>query len=384
MVSPLKSFFIQILILVASCQLPAVSCFADYPEFIRVAIAQDVDSVSIRINGDYEVISSDKKDILYYGKNLDTVVSLYAQGILIGSRAFNTQKLWVKAKTAEIIIDGRKFKDSIWFIKRDNLRLWVINEVRLEDYVKGILYHEVSHYWPQEALKAQAVACRSYAVYQIQNNISQDFDVTCDIYSQVYGGKTSERYRTNLAVDATKGQILTYKGKIFPTYYHATCAGYTEDASLVWNIDIAPLKGVLCSYCRDSPHFKWYLVLSLKDLEYKLRTRGYNLKEIKQITIVERSKSGRILKLKVSTESKDIEISGKDFRNIIGPNLIRSTNFKLEIVNGDAVFIGYGWGHGVGMCQWGAYFMAKKGYSYKDILSYYYPGSDISLIDNQE
>ena len=96
-----------------------------------------------------------------------------------------------------------------------------------------------------------------------------------------------------------------------------------------------------------------------------------------------RDKSGRITDLKIVTGKKDMKISAKDFRNILGPNIIKSTNFQVKVIDQDVVFEGFGWGHGVGLCQWGAYFMAKQGYTYKQILEYYYPGAQISSITNR-
>jgi stage II sporulation protein D len=216
----------------------------------------------------------------------------------------------------------------------------------------------------------------------MQENAKKDFDLTSDVYSQVYGGKGAERYRINKTVDETKGLVLTYRGKVFPAFYHSTCGGHTEDASLFWNINIEPLRGVPCSFCQDSPHFRWHSVLSQEEVKNALIKSGYQIENIKDILILSRDKSNRIANIKIITEKKDIEISAKDFRNIIGPNIIRSTNFDVKIIDHDIVFRGLGWGHGVGLCQWGAYFMAKLGYSYKQILEYYYPGAQISSIAN--
>jgi stage II sporulation protein D len=218
----------------------------------------------------------------------------------------------------------------------------------------------------------------------MQESASKDFDVTSDIYSQVYGGGVSERSRTNRAVEETRGRILTYQGKIFPAYFHATCAGHTEDASLLWDIDIAPLKGTACGFCAGSPHFDWHMVLSLEEIKDVLAKTG-RLKQsgISDAAIMSRDGSGRVATLRFVTDKGDnIDISGKDFRNMIGPNIIRSTNFKLEVVERDAIFTGSGWGHGVGLCQWGAYFMAKQGWPVERILRHYYPGSELSGINN--
>jgi len=369
----LKSLIISI-ILTVTCQVSGVRCLAQSADNIRVAIIQDAESLSLKVSGLYEIADSDNR-VLYQGKNLKTTVATYKDGILLGEKNFNTNRLFVKADDADaIIIDGRRFRGNIELIKKDN-HLLVVNHIALEDYIKGVLYHEASHYWPQEALKAQAISCRTYAVYETQENKSKDYDVTSDIYSQVYGGRSSERYRTNKAVQQTKDLVLTYEGKIFPAYYHATCGGQTTDASSLWNIDVAALRGIVCGFCNDSPHFRWHAVLSLDEVKDKIASPDYKIKNIKDIVILARDKSGRIINLKIITDEKEKEILAKDFRNLLGPNIIRSTNFNISIVNHDVVFEGLGWGHGVGMCQWGAYFMAKQGYKFDEILRYYYPGS---------
>ena len=359
----------------------AFAGYAEANQYVRVSIVQDVSSLRLKVNGFYEIIIPESQKVLYRGKNLNTTVTAYKEGISIGTVDANTKSVLIKpADTDAIVIDDRKFRGDIQIIKKDNLNLWVINHIELEDYIKGILYHEASHFWPMEALKAQAVACRTYAVYQMEENRQKDFDLTSDIYSQVYGGKTSERYRTNTAVEQTRGGILAYQGKVFPAYFHATCAGHTEDASVLWNINIPPLKGVACGFCQDSPHFSWHVVLSQSEVAEKLNKAGYKINNIKEINIAGRDNSGRIASLKIVTAKKNISIPAKDFRNIIGPNIIRSTNFQVSVVTEDIVFEGLGWGHGVGLCQWGAYFMDKKGYNYKDILKYYYPGSDVETL----
>jgi stage II sporulation protein D len=231
-----------------------------------------------------------------------------------------------------------------------------------------------------DSLKAEVIAFRTFALYKMQENAQKDFDLTSDVYSQSYGGRFAERYRLNKAVDETRGLVLTYKGKIIPAFYHATCGGHTEDASLFWNIDIPPLKGVPCGFCQDSPHFKWHNVLSLKEIRDALVKGGLRIGDIKDLVILGRDKSDRITDLKIVTDKKDIRVLAKDFRNMLGPNIIKSTNFQVRVVDGDAVFEGFGWGHGVGLCQWGGYFMAKHGYDYKQILEYYYPGTQISSL----
>jgi stage II sporulation protein D len=120
--------------------------------------------------------------------------------------------------------------------------------------------------------------------------------------------------------------------------------------------------------------------LSQGEVKKTLIKGGYSAENIKDVIILGRDKSQRITKLKIVTDNKNIEMPAKDFRNIIGPNIIKSINFEVKVVDQDIVFEGFGWGHGVGLCQWGAYFMAKEGYTYKQILEYYYPGAKISVL----
>ena len=344
-------------------------------EEVRVAIMQDVASLNIKISGSYEVTDA-KGKLLSRGRNLKATIIVYKGSIILAGIVGNLSEVLINPLgEGPAVINGRNFRGAIQLIKTGDAKLTVINRIGLEDYVKGILYHEASHYWPMESLKAQAIVSRTYAVYQMQANRSKDFDVTSDIYSQVYGGKTSERERTNRAVNETRGQILTYQGKVIPTYFHATCGGYTEDASVLWNINIPPLKGVACGFCKDSPHFNWHYVALLDEISEKLADAGHKTGSIKNIIILGRNNSGRVFDLKISGSKKDLKISAKDFRSIMSPNIIRSTNFSVSVVNKDAVFEGLGWGHGVGLCQWGAYFMAKQGHSAGQILKYYYPGA---------
>jgi len=369
-----------VLFLILSSQLIIGNALAQ-DLFIRVSILPRESSIRLKIKGFYDIRDAHNQQVLYRGKSLNTTVAPYLKGILIGAIDARVSKILIKAHDP-IFINGRLFRGDIQIIKRPDSALSVVNNIELEDYIKGILYNEVSHYWPYEVLRAQAVVARTYAVYQMQENKSRDFDVTSDIYSQVYGGSSSERFRTGKAVKYTQGIILVYRNRAIPAYYHSCCGGHTEDAALLWNTDMAPLKGVVCNFCQESPHFNWHLALNQKELAEKLSAAGYSLSQLKEIKIEGKDNSGRITNLILVSSDKEIKISAKDFRNILGPNLLRSTNFTATVANDDIVFAGVGWGHGAGMCQWGAYFMAKQGSTYEQILSFYYPGAQISSINN--
>ncbi|MFA5156921.1 MAG: SpoIID/LytB domain-containing protein [Candidatus Omnitrophota bacterium] len=363
----------------ACCMLYAGSCYSA-EKYVRVAILQDAELIRVSVNGPYNIIDARDGKILSSGKFLSAAASGSKAGIIIDGDEYKTGRISVEASGQQpVVINGRNYRGNVRLIKKDNLRLTAVNDIGLEDYVKGILYNEVSHYWPEEALKAQAVVCRTYAIYQSAQSSGRDYDVTNDIYSQVYGGKASERFRTNRAVDDTKGLTLTYAGAVFPAYFHATCGGHTEDASLLWNINLPVLWGVSCGFCKESPHFNWHRVMTLDEIKDALVKAGHkNCGNILAIEISGTDNSGRVRDLVFRTDKDMLVVSAKDFRNIIGPNAIKSANFKVSITGRDAIFEGRGWGHGAGMCQWGAYFMAKEARSFKDILAHYYPGSELS------
>ena len=348
------------------------------PELVRVAIVRDSRELDLAIHGSYRIRDMSSGEIIGKGASLgESKVRLLDRGILVGLHVYPSKHLTIEpSRDASIMIDERPFRGDVTFIRTLDNRITVVNNINVEDYIKGVLYHEVSHHWPMEALKAQAVAARTYALYSI-NPVDKPYDVTNDIYSQVYGGRDSERYRTDLAVDYTKGQVLTYKGQIIAAYFHATCGGMTEDGRELWNLpDIPPLRGVPCGFCKDSPHSHWKKNFKLRDIQNALDLHGYQVGSIKDISIVDRDRSERIEHLKITGKNgEELVIKGKDFRDLMGPNVLLSNNYEIVMQGYYVNFVGKGWGHGVGMCQWGALGMAKQQFNYQQILAYYYPQS---------
>ncbi len=380
-----RIFFLIPLLLISFAVNKPLNASADNTSdtLVRVLIMDDRNSLKLSLKSRYELTASNPEHIIMEGPSLSADVSVTKDGILIGKREIKAGGISVKVEPdGNVYVDGRRFRGSVGIIRKDNGKLMVINHLPLDEYLYGVLYHEVSHRWPMEALKAQAITARTFALYQIRQNKAQPYDLRSDIYSQVYGGRTSEKWSTTTAVDKTKGQILTYRADIFPTYYHATCGGYTEDAANLWNIDLVPLKGVPCNFCSDSPHYRWTKNILLWALEDKLKENGYKLGKISTVTILSKNKSGRVDKIEIKDNAgTSIILTGKDFRQMLGPNDVSSTKFDLSIRWGSLVLDGLGWGHGVGMCQWGAYGMARNGKRCEEILKYYYPGAEISTID---
>ena len=363
----------------------ATSKFSNLPDnnIVRVAVLSAVPQGEVSIRGIYQLVEPVSGKILMEGRRLRaTWIKAGTDGIVLEGQSLHLRRVrFLTSMDVSITIKNneRRYRGAIDIIQDPKGTLTIVNRVDLEDYIKGVLYHEISHRWPMEVLKAQAVASRSYAMYQMKANAQRDFDVTSDIYSQVYGGKTGERYRTNLAVEYTHREILVYQGKILPAYFHATCGGYTEDVQELWkNVNMAPLRGERCGFCLVSPHYWWQKNYRSKDIQDKLNAAGYKIGLIKDISVVDRDRSGRIRLVQLTgRDGEKITLPGKDFRQIIGPNDIRSNNYRIEMKGYYFDLVGKGWGHGVGLCQWGAYGMALQRYTCREILSQYYPGAQI-------
>lgn len=367
----------------ASAHRALAADIAQEPIFVRVSIMDDKESVYLSIKDAYKVYALNSDRVLMSGPRLATKISCTKDGLMFGVKELKMGGIRVKAEgKARIYVGGRLFRGDVDIIRKDNNKLMLINNIGLDDYLYGVLYHEVSHRWPMEALKAQAIAARTFALYLAGQNKMQPYDLRSDIYSQVYGGSTSERWSTTKAVDVTKGKVLVYKGQLLPAYYHATCAGSTEDSSNLWKVDMPPLKGVVCDFCVQSPYYKWAKEIPLWSIESKLRENGYKVGKIASVNILSSNKSGRLDKMEIKDNAGvSIVLTGKDFRQILGPNELRSTKFDLSMKYGSLIIDGHGWGHGVGMCQWGVFGMASQGKKVDEILKYYYPGAEITDID---
>lgn len=361
----------------------------DSGPMVRIAILRDADRVQLQLNGAYEISDPISRTVLEKGMRYSTseMVTPGDTGLNLGEKPLGVKRVRFYARRDVSVFfkeKEKRYRGYIDILLMPDKKLTVINQLELEDYIRGVLYHEVSNRWPMEALKAQAVAARSYAVYQMKANVSRDYDVTNDIYSQVYGGRTGERYRTNIAVLETAGEVLVYQGKILPSYFFATCGGRTENAKELWpRHEMPPLKGVACIYCRESPHYFWKKNLQLKDIQEKLIAKGQKIGLIQDIAILSRNASDRIEKVQITDRTgKQITMLGKDFREAVGPNIIRSNNYYVVMHGYYVDFFGKGWGHGVGMCQWGAQGMSSLGFNYEQILQFYYPGTEIATIKN--
>jgi stage II sporulation protein D len=302
-------------------------------------------------------------------------------GIAINNREFGNNVKIKPTKNSFINIDKKDYRGDIEILRDDKNGLLVINELDVEDYLKGVLNEEISAKWHPEAIKAQAVVARTYALYQKENRKDNLYHMEATTLDQVYGGARREDERTNNAVENTREIVLTYEGKLAKAFYHSISGGATEDVIDVWGGDENNyLKSIKCNFDKDAPNYQWEIEIDTVDLEIILSKNGIKLDGIQSIEPVTFTSSGRVAELQIIHKNGTKKISGVNFRKMIGYETIRSTLFRIKEGDGSFIFYGRGSGHGVGLCQWGAKGMAEKGYSYIDILKYYYPGIKIKKI----
>ena len=254
-----------------------------------------------------------------------------------------------------------------------------IRKIDIEKYLEGVVSAEIPEDWPMEVQKAQAVVSRSYIVYHLSKGKTKFSSTETD---QVWKETANPRAKTS--VSSTKGYILTFPdGSPAPGFFHSTCGGMTELPQYVWNITDMKIAqnftSVKCSFCTDSPRYFWKKEFDVDKVKNSLFTQidniiALNHGKITDIEVSERTDSGRSKKVKVETESSEIEIEGTALRQTLG---LYSTLFTVEKNDEKILFTGRGYGHGVGMCQWGAKTMADSGKNWREILKFYFPKLEV-------
>src|SRR3989344_1173576 len=268
------------------------------PPLIRVMVAENQKVFRLTVKGAYTLRVLPSLKVLKQGQRLsDVKLSVSRRGFYFEKEEeFAVSGIHIEASDdRDLRLNQAQFRGVVDILKDKSGTMFAVNRIGIEDYLYGVLPHEVAFWWPTEALKAQSVAARTYALYQAQVSRAAEFDVKSGTSSQVYGGTAKERFRTNRAVDETRGQVLTYQGKLFPAYFHATCAGKTAAAEELWKIDLPPLAGgAKCRYCRISPHYSWEATVPLSEIEQKMDKYGRPAGRILKVEIISLTPSGRV------------------------------------------------------------------------------------------
>jgi stage II sporulation protein D len=222
---------------------------------------------------------------------------------------------------------------------------------------------------------------RTYAAFHRASSGAKPYHLLASTTHQMYLGHVPSSSPIWDAVRDTAGQVLLWDGELFPAFYHSASGGYTEDPRMVFAARNMPaLKAVRDDFSAAAPHFYWTLDLKLGDLAEILKKNGYDVGTVTAIEITERTPSLRVANLTVHGTRSAARLRGNDFRKMVGYETVKSTLFAVALDGGVARFSGRGYGHGVGMSQWGAKGMADQGYKAEKILEYYYPGTTLGSL----
>ncbi|MBL0225667.1 MAG: SpoIID/LytB domain-containing protein [Geobacteraceae bacterium] len=338
-------------------------------ETIRVAILKNAPSVTvdgegiiaIRENGSAVALSPPV--LIRYGRN----------SVIVDGTAYRRLTF---AGSSAVQVNGKPYR-GVAEVSPGEKGVLVVNELPLEEYLVGLINCEISSAWPMEAVKAQAVIARTYAIHKKQARSTSFYHLESSVIDQVYEGCEIEDSRARRGVTDTAGEVLRYGDAVIQAFYHSNCGGRTEASEHVWGRHLPYLTGVDCRYCLSSPSSYWDQKIAVSELEERLKAAGYKVSGVTDIRAGSRNSRGRLKNVMVISSRGESSLPGDQFRKAIGYSVIKSTDFTVKVVNGEAVFSGLGNGHGVGLCQWGAKQRALDGFGYDEILSYYYPGTGL-------
>lgn len=338
-----------------------------------------------------------------------------------------------KIKTS---VNQRQYRGGIQFYVRNQSQMNVINYLSLDHYLYGVLQGEMGYQNPKEALKAQAVAARSFAMANVSSHRSEGFDLCTNSHCQMYYGVSYEHSQTTEAVDDTSELVIYYKNRVVPAYYHKNSGGHTQNSEDVWSAKEGYLRGVKDSYC---PKYPWTASFTWEQLSNQITGIG----DIVNAFVSKRTDSENVLEMTFEGTRGTKTLSKENIRMSLGPSVVKSLNFEMEetvsetpspclelsILGADGVLKygkkaavrsvkdvrtlssfdglsvlsadglrrlstktqktasgegitlrGLGYGHGVGMCQDSAILMAKDGWDFEEILSYFYTDIDVDYV----
>lgn len=275
-------------------------------------------------------------------------------------------------------VDGVPYRGAVEVFYNPYLAPVVVNELSMEDYLKGVVPLELGpvQFPLLEAQKVQSVAARTYSLRHLGNFAQRGFDLYLDVRSQVYGGVPAEKELSNLALLQTSGMVAVSAGQPILAYYSSTCGGRTAPASEVFSSgsDAGYLRGGIECPDQSSPYRNWEVSIPIADFRRKLGIPRAKLEGLKE----EQFPSGRLRELEILTPAAKRTISGQELRIRLG---LRSTWLTQIELSGERVEIqGHGFGHGVGLCQFGSVELARRGQTAEQILEHYYPGSSLQKV----
>jgi stage II sporulation protein D len=366
---------------------------------VRVLLHNKIKQCVVSSTGGFSVKDSNMLTKAHFDMGSKPLkISILSGSLEIGEQIFGNGTVISADAMSLVSVNGKLYRGVIKLFTDDEGKSFrVINELHIEEYLAGVVGAEMPSYWGKEALKAQAVAARTYCLYTKKRfGVRRQWDVKSTQANQVYRGVSAETATVKEAVAETAGMVLECTHRdlsigIFPAYYSSTCGGHTESSYNTFGEYFAPLTGVVCGNCEKVafPNYLAWGPVEFTETEISAKVFAKypslaKLKKIKSIQAVKHSEyegdAGRAITFKlVGEDGKDGYLKGEDLRLTIDPTgkKMKSTYCEIKNKNGKYVFCGKGFGHGVGMCQYGAQAMARERKSYEQILGTYYPTASI-------
>lgn len=279
-------------------------------------------------------------------------------------------------------LEGRHLSGRIRIVARNGL-IRVVAVVPLEEYVAAVLSREAAPSFLPEALSALAVAVRTYTLSAMASPRDPDYDVVAGVEDQVFEGVGSIDALFRQAAEATRGEVLLYRGKLARTVYHSTCGGRTESAKDAWGTDFPYLRSVVDGDCRESPAWRWEYRMSLAEGKRIARALGISTGYDLRVEVAGRTPTGRARRVRISSGGATRTIKASRFRQAAGYARVKSLWMEIDPVGDGWRFTGNGYGHGVGLCQWGANGKARTGMGYREILARYYPMTRVAFLSGR-
>lgn len=345
---------------------------------LRVGLASGRASLTITPAGGKATVQTGSSKTITLAANTAAAIRWQDGAFLVGREKLRSEVLVIRpaAKAGELSLDGRRYRGALE-LRHKSGGLTAVNIVPVDDYLRSVVPEEMPVDWPAEAIKAQSVAARSFALASRGRHASEGYDLCTTTHCQLYTGIDAEKSASNAAIKATRGEVLTYGGKPIEALFHTDSGGMTENSEDVWGSYVPYLRAAKDTPAKTMP---WTKTISRADLERKLAAKGHDIGKVRSLALSplaigraakDRTASGRVKTMTVKGTKGTATLSGTTWRSLLG---LKSTLFDAKLTKDAVTFTGYGSGHGLGISQWGAKRLAESGKSYAAILSHYYTG----------
>ncbi|MGK7955373.1 MAG: SpoIID/LytB domain-containing protein [Crocosphaera sp.] len=286
---------------------------------------------------------------------------------------WNSSHLIIEPKDDGVVWIGDRWYRGKVRVIRQGRAVTALNLVDLEEYLYSVVGAEAYPTWPEEALKSQAVVARTYALYKASKASNRYYDLDTTTNTQVYKGLETEFVTTHDAVKATLGQVLTYNGQVILSAFHSSSGGHTENVEDVWTSPLPYLRGVV-DYDQLAPVFQWNKSFSAWEMGRLIGGVG----SVRSLIPEKTTPHGRIITMKIVGSGGSRRITDDQLRKALK---LKSTLFTISNRNGTFTIEGRGYGHGIGLSQWGSHYLAQQGIPYHQILSHYYKNAQLTTLN---